>query len=410
MRIALTIVPLILSLPVLTEALQERSPATLRLVESFPAETTLDAQDLPQTADVWLEMIRGAEREVLLSHFYAATAEESVLNPVIEALKEAAARGVRVRMVLSKSFEKTYPEVPAELAGTDGIEVRFLDFRELGGGIVHAKYMVVDAKRSFLGSQNFDFRAMDQIQELGVEVVEPTFATALAALFDMDWRAAGHEPQPAGGHGADASRLGVSLDGNQADHRDPSTIVTLCGSPRDFLPGGMAWDLPLLVELIEGAKKTVRVQVLTYDATGRYDPGFFHELEGALRSAAARGVRVQVLVADWCKREGVIDGLQSLNANEGIDVSFVVIPESSEGFVPFSRVAHAKLCVADEDAAWIGTSNWERSYFTQSRNVSVILEGTAVASRLAKWFDATWNSPYREPVLPGKTYEAPKKD
>lgn len=404
--------PLIIASLVLALPLPGHGPqSTVRLVESFPVETTLDAPDIPQTSDVWLEMIRGAKQEILLSHFYAATAKGSSLNAVIGALREAAARGVRVRLLLSKSFEKTYPEVPAELGSTDGIEVRFIDFKKLGGGVAHAKYMVVDGERSFIGSQNFDFRAMDQIQELGIEVVETEFSRALSVLFDMDWRAVGHEPPLAElQYSGSAIGCAVRLDAAQAGGLNPRSAVTLCGSPRGWLPGYLPWDLPLLVQLIDSAKETIRAQVLTYDATSRYDPGFFHELETALRSAAARGVRVQLLVADWCKRDGVVDGLQSLAALEGIEVSFMVIPEWSEGFVPFSRVAHAKLCVADDKAAWIGTSNWERSYFTQSRNVSVILQGRAVGSRLAKWFDANWNSPYREPVVPGKRYKAPKKD
>ncbi len=401
-------------LPLLTTALllsaQDPSatvgPAAERrvtLVESSPLETTLDAPDLPQTADVWKGMIDGAQREVLLSHFYASTAPSSPLNDVVEAIEAAASRGVRVRFLLAERFRKTYPELAERFGRVEGIDVRFIDFGEVAGGVMHAKYMVVDGAQAFLGSPNFDFRAMDQIQELGAHLVDRSIAEGLSRIFELDWALAGGEAAPSRGGALAPSTL--QLASEQVGSTAASTVLaTLACSPEGHLPGGVPWDLPLLLELIDSAKARLRVQVLTYDATG-YGGGYFDRLESALRRAAARGVRVELLVADWCKRKGCVDGLQSLASLDGIDVRFAVIPEASTGFVEFSRVAHAKLCVADERAAWIGSSNWEGSYFTTSRNVSLFLEGAGVGARLARWFDTTFQGEYAEPVVPGKSYE-----
>jgi len=375
----------------------------LTLVESSPVETTLDAPDLPQTADVWRGMIDGAKRELLLSHFYASTAPASPLNDVIEAIEAAASRGVRVRFLLAERFRKTYPELAERFGRVEGIDVRFIDFGEVAGGVMHAKYMVVDGAQSFLGSPNFDFRAMDQIQELGAHLVDRSIAAGLSRVFEMDWALAGGEPVPAGGEAL--APVSLQLAAEQAGPDGAAAVrATLACSPQGHLPGGIAWDLPLLLELIDSAKARLRVQVLTYDATG-YGGGYYDRLESALRRAAARGVRVELLVADWCKRKGCVDGLQSLSSLDGIDVRFAVIPDASTGFVEFSRVAHAKLCVADERAAWIGSSNWEGSYFMTSRNVSLFLEGAGVGARLARWFDVTFQGEYAEPVVPGKSYE-----
>ena len=206
-------------------------------------------------------------------------------------------------------------------------------------------------------------------------------------------------------------RAKMAAEIHQAFGRDPAAFDGLVEEVAETGPttvsGSLSWantPLPLLIELIDSAEARLRVQVLTYDATG-YGGGYFDRLESALRRAAARGVRVELLVADWCKRKGCVDGLQSLASLEGIDVRFAVIPEASTGFVEFSRVAHAKLCVADERAAWIGSSNWEGSYFTTSRNAGLLLEGDAVGQRLADWFDTSWASEYSETVVPGKAYE-----
>lgn len=374
---------------------------SMRLVESFPLETSLDHPDIPQTLPVWLEMIERAKREVCLAHFYAVSAEASGLEQVVDALAAAAKRGVEVRLLVAETFQETYPDLPARLAVVEGIEQRWIDF---GEGVMHAKYMAVDGAEAFLGSPNLDFRALDHIQELGVHVTSAGVTRAVMDVFERDWAAASGEPAPLPRAARGAYPVTVALDAAQAGGHAPLVRVTPVFSPTGRLPDEELWDLPRLVAAIDGAAKSVRVQVLTYDAIG-YDRSYFPALEQALRSAAARGVAIQLLVADWGKRKGVIEGLQSLTCLEGIEVRFVVIPEWSGGYLPFARVAHAKLMVVDGSVAWIGSSNWERSYFTTSRNAGLLLEGDAVAQRLAAWFDQGWGSEYAEPVVPGKAYK-----
>jgi phosphatidylserine/phosphatidylglycerophosphate/cardiolipin synthase-like enzyme len=161
------------------------------------------------------------------------------------------------------------------------------------------------------------------------------------------------------------------------------------------------WELPRLVALIDGAKKSVRVQLLTYRAD-------FAELDAALRRAAARGVEVQLLVADWCKRKGVVEGLQRLALVPHVAVGFLDIPPAKSGFIPFARVAHAKYLVVDGERAWIGTSNWERDYFYKSRNVGIIMGGGILPQRLDRFFAGNWASTYNERVDANAHYVAPR--
>jgi phosphatidylserine/phosphatidylglycerophosphate/cardiolipin synthase-like enzyme len=182
--------------------------------------------------------------------------------------------------------------------------------------------------------------------------------------------------------------------------------VTPAHSPRGYVPGTAAWDLPHLVKLIDGARGSVRVQVLTYRAKDR-SGGEFRTLEDALKRASGRGVKVELLVADWGKRAGTIEGLQALHAPPGLTVKLVTIPRWSGGFIPFARVVHAKYMVVDGEAAWLGTSNWEADYFTKTRNVGVIVEGAAFARELERFFADTWTSPYAAEVDPQATYAPP---
>ncbi len=370
--------------------------APLELVESWPLETSLDHADLRDAKDVWLELINGAKRSLDFAEFYASDdpKAESALTRVVAALQAAASRGVKVRWLGEEKFYKTYPALMDRFAKLPGFEVRRLDARSSMGGILHAKYFLVDGEQGYLGSQNFDWRSLEHIQELGVRFSVPAAVRALADVFESDWALASGSPPPARpaayGFPARAGDLGA---------------VTLVASPKGYLPDESLWELPRLVQLIDSAKRTVRVQVLTYKARGR--GGELRDLEEALQRAAARGVKVELIAADWGKRKGTIEGLQHLHAPPSLSVKLLSVPQWSHGFVPFARVAHAKYLVVDGERAWVGTSNWERDYFFKSRNVGLVIVGGPLPARLDAFFADNWNGPYVEVVDPARTYEAP---
>lgn len=384
------------------------APATaeevLELVESAPVETALDHTDLRDAWQVWPEMIDRAQKTLDFAELYASddpTSRQSRLETVVQAVERAAARGVRVRFLADKQFQKTYPETLARLGKMPGAAVRIYDFGALGGGVLHAKYFLVDGRELYVGSQNFDWRSLQHIQELGVRIVEPAVARAYADVFETDWTLA------AGGDRRARVRASTELFPVRVGDGAEAPLVTPVFSPNGWLPDSTLWDLPRIVELIDQATQSVRVQLLTYKTTSR-DGSYFDDLEAALRRAAVRGVKVQLLLADWSKRKGTIEGLQSLQTLPGIDVRMSTLPPWSGGFVPFARVAHAKYLIVDARRAWLGTSNWEGDYFFQSRNAGLILDSAEVGARLDRFFEDTWSSPYAYDVDPCATYEPPR--
>jgi phosphatidylserine/phosphatidylglycerophosphate/cardiolipin synthase-like enzyme len=114
------------------------------------------------------------------------------------------------------------------------------------------------------------------------------------------------------------------------------------------------------------------------------------------------------LVSDWCKRKGCIEGLQRLVTVPHVAVKLVTIPPWSGGFIPYARVAHAKYLVVDGERAWVGTSNWERDYFYQSRNVGLIVAGGRLPPRLDAFFADVWKGAYASAVEAGAHYEPPR--
>ncbi len=171
----------------------------LELVESVPAETTLGHADLPKAAEVWLELIAGATRTLDFGEFYAVSHPGSRLEAIVKAIEAAAARGVRVRFLVDAGFLAKEPATFAQLKASGG-PVLALDWAgQVGGGVHHAKYFVVDGREAFLGSQNFDWRSLEHIQELGLRIRIPAVVVALEQIFESDWVRGGGEPATAAG-------------------------------------------------------------------------------------------------------------------------------------------------------------------------------------------------------------------
>ena len=118
----------------------------VQLVETIPEETTVGHGDLPRARDVWIEMIDGARDSIDLEGFYLSAWPGEPLDDVITALGKAAARGVRVRLLLDKGMGATYPKPADSLAILPGFARRWIDFKRVAGGVQHAKYFVVEGR------------------------------------------------------------------------------------------------------------------------------------------------------------------------------------------------------------------------------------------------------------------------
>ena len=400
---------LILSLcawPVLASGMPPAEPPLLHghieLVESVPLETMLDLPDVPDARDVWLDMIASARTTLDIEVFYVSADPDrsDALDAVIAEVAAAADRGVRVRLLADKGFYRTYPQWVDEIGALPGAEMRLFDARAAWGGVQHAKFFVMDGRAAFIGSQNWDYRALEHIHELGVRLYGPEPARAVQAIFDWDWALAGDETPPSAEVSAGPWRMSVRGRGE--------VFVTLAASPPAGLPAGIPHDEPLLVDLIDRAERELRLHLLSYNPSGR-DGHYYETLDNTLRRAAARGVKVRIILSNWSKRKYMLPYVKSLAVLKNIEVRFTNIPPWSGGFVPFARVEHPKYLVKDGDEAWLGTANWGYSYFHTSRNLGFFCKGETLAGDMVRWFDNSWTSPYAETVDPGADYEPPKR-
>ena len=407
-------------------------PRTYTLVESWPEHTVLDLPSVPDAPDVWVAAIAGAARRVDLAGFYFsrkgdgtdAPGPESApdrLLPVLGALEDAAGRGVAVRLLADAKFARTYPEVPAWAGTLPGAQSRRLDVGRTWGGVLHAKYFLADDDALYVGSQNFDWRALGEIHEMGILVRDATLAAQARRIFDLDWRLAGQQADSTAAGGQDAPSAAVPAPSAPAARLADLPAVTLTGpegqsvravlaaSPPAGLPEGVPWDLPLLVEMMDAARDSVHVQLLSYGVSDR-DGRQFDDLDAALRRAAARGAKVRIILSDWAATKYALPCIQALSAVPGIEVRFTHIPPHPDGFIAFARVEHAKYLTVDGNAMWVGTSNWSRDYFHESRNLGVFLRGDGATRQADAFFNLSWRGPYAEKVTPEGHYAAPKRN
>ncbi len=393
---------------------QAANPSAVTLVETAPVETILDHPEVPDAYRVWPRMMDGARTRLDVASFYFSNEPGSRLEPVIQAMEAAARRGVAVRVLSDFGFYKTYPQTLDRLERDPGVEVRLIDYRTLAGGVMHAKYFVVDGRSAYIGSQNMDWRSLAHIHEIGLEVELPDYAVLVDRVFEMDWSVAQPLDPDRGGipTAADTAAAAAAV----AVPPPPFPYVEASGdtarlwpafSPRGFLPDSTTWDLPLIIRAMNAARDSVHVTVLTYSPVAR-DSVIWNELDGAFRRAAGRGVRVELMVADWSKRKPVIGALQQLVRVPGMRIRLVTIPQAKEGFIPFARVTHAKYMTVDGNVCWVGTGNWEQTYFYKTRNVGVIVHGHELPAALDRDFNTLWSSPYAFPVEPDETYTPPR--
>ena len=364
------------------------------LVQSVPVETDLADPALPFAKDVWVAMVRGAKASFDAAQFYITSRPGGALEPVLAELEQAGARGVKVRFLLSAKMLDQDPASVARLRRIPGAEVRSFDLAGVSRGILHAKVFVVDGREAFLGSQNFDWRALEQIHELGVRTSDAQIVSGLAELFALDWSFAGDGKLPV-------------FPARTVPAARPA--VELVASPPFLTPKHLRPASEALVELIGQAKTSLRVQLLTYSPLAGQDR-YWPLLDNALRAAAVRGVKVRLLVSDWVLGGRALPHLKALALIPNLEVRVASIPEAKEGHIPYARVAHSKYLVVDEATLALGTSNWEESYFTESRNVELIFRDSPLAAQAARIHDRLWTSRYAFPLEPLKTYERRKVD
>jgi cardiolipin synthase A/B len=100
---------------------------------------------------------------------------------VVTSILDARERGVVVRLVMSDDTDDNGDDERAVLADA-GVQVRIEN-----SPYIHAKIVLADRQRAFVGSENFTVTSLDQNRELGIIVTEPSAIARIQAVFDEDF-------------------------------------------------------------------------------------------------------------------------------------------------------------------------------------------------------------------------------
>jgi len=377
-----------------------------------PKETIFEESKIPRTYDVWMNMITSAENYIDIEMFYFADNTKSSLVAVFDALKSAAHNGVKIRIIVDSSFDAKSEHSTDEFNGIENITIRKIPYANLGGGIMHAKYFIVDGKELFMGSQNMDWRALEHIHEVGVKVISKTFVAVFQKIFDLDWDFCVSKDKSIL-KSLNKSKKKIINSNNHinisSDYYGKVNIYPAF-SPYDYTPAQFSKEEKEIVKLINNTKNRLYIQIYSFSDKIRGEKEKFDSFVNAIKKAAGRGVDVKIIMPDWATGKSSINFIKDLSQINNVQIKISSIPEFSGGFIPYARVEHCKYFISDNNISFISTSNWEYDYFYNSRNASVIIKNKTVNSDLEEIFLRDWNGPYTEFIDINKDYKPPKRN
>ena len=282
-------------------------------------------------------------------------ADDAVGQSVISSLGRAVRRGVRCEVLLDPVGSRPWIRGTIDSLKREGVATRqALPFHWLRGRTRrdmrnHRKLFVIDGVVGYAGSQNIvarDFRPGVVNKELVARVTGP-IVSALEALIVMDWCLETNETPP---------------DLQLASAKCGTAVLQLLPSGADYPLEG--FQTLLVWQLHEARKKAVIVS-----------PYFIpdQDVVGALQTAAARGVEVDILVSKVVDQRLV--NLAQRSYYDELLACGVRIHEFRD------HLLHAKNVSVDGNLGIVGSSNVDLRSFQLNEEVSLLLlDHSSVAS------------------------------
>jgi len=318
-------------------------------------------QQPPEIAHAVAAFLDGAERTLDLAQ-YDFKLGEATAAIVGDAIRRAAARGVRVRFAFNVDHANPIPVPPPPEPDVQLIATLPVEGKAIAGipDLMHHKYVIRDSATVWTGSMNWTDDSWSRQENVITIVHSPAIAKAFDLDFDQLWTTANVE---------------------QTGFVDPRWDDDL----RVWFTPGHGEDLSArIAKMIRRARKRVRIcsPVIT---TG--------PVLGMLAQVIADG---GVDVAGCVDATQVREVIQQWRANLNVSWKLPLLQQVMAG--PFTgKVStpygdgtvhdfmHAKICVCD-DSVFVGSFNLSRSGERNAENVLEI-QDAAVADRLSAFVD-----------------------
>ncbi len=297
------------------------------------------------------DFIAAAQNSLLIKQF--TFTEDTFIDVVIDRAKA----GVDVRVMLNpkrsggdRANDETYDKFKAA-----GVDVQWSNPKFY---VTHEKSIVADGKAALVATFNLCPKYFSLTRDYGIITRDPHHVAQITEVFNADW-----------------------------EHRDWS-----CSTYE-----GLLWSNSNsryhMAQFIDAAEHHLDIQHPKYVDTTILD---------RIAAAADRGVKVHVLcggrhgISDW----DILDTFASLRTLR----RFGVKVHKQKNL----RV-HAKLLIADNRHALVGSMNIDRSAFDLRRELGITITDPDVVSRLKEVFDSDWGLSHHydppDPLDPSKHAE-----
>lgn len=129
---------------------------------------------------------RGAFMSIIGSaqHTLLVEAEEMNDNGIEQALFSAASRGVQIEIILPAPSGSSGDSNSQGIAAIRQNNIRVREDPQL---YMHAKIIVADGVKAFVGSENISTQSLDKNRELGILVSDAAVLSKLQSTFQTDW-------------------------------------------------------------------------------------------------------------------------------------------------------------------------------------------------------------------------------
>ncbi|WP_189361384.1 phospholipase D-like domain-containing protein [Thermogemmatispora tikiterensis] len=278
--------------------------------------------------------INGAHRSVWLELYLLTN------RNVINALEEAANRGLDVRVML-----ETHPYGGGSLSPTEtmdrlsaaGVKVKATS---PAFALTHEKGMIIDGTTAYIMTCNLTNAALGvgstKNREYGIIDTNPPDVKAVSDIFEADW-----------------NRTQVSLS-------NPNLVVSPINSRS------------VLESLIKGAQKSLLIEA---------EELIDDTIEQDLAAAAQRGVTVQVILP-----------YQSSSSDSNHSGIMAIKRGGAQVREDKQLYMHAKLMIVDGEKAFVGSENFSSQSLDHNRELGIVLSDQHILSVLQQTFSKDWNS------------------
>jgi cardiolipin synthase len=279
-----------------------------------------------------LDAIAGAQKSIRIKMFVFS--DPSLLQAVSDAHK----RGVDVRIMLNPARRDGKEENADSRKALTEAGIKVIDSNP-AFDLTHEKSMVIDDTIAFVQSLNWETENLTTTRDYAIATTHKHEVEEVMQCFDADWRR------------------------DKFDAGDKTCLIWCIGNGRQRLG-----------QLIDGANHSLWLQNERYQ-----DPVIMEHL---IR-AHSRGVKIHIMARPphKLKKDKLVEGVSGLRSLQDVGVKIHKLEHIK---------LHAKLILADNERAIIGSINLAPGSFDSRRELAIEVDDPDIISRIHKTLKEDW--------------------